>query len=35
MAYRIDELILRGEIDNRTRDVVHASLWLAGQTTPL
>ncbi len=35
MAYRIDEHVLRGEIDNRTRDVVLATLWLVGRVEPL
>jgi hypothetical protein len=35
MAWRIHEHILRGEIDNRTRDRVTGRIWLAGVPEPL
>lgn len=35
MAWRIDEHILRGEIDNRTRGRVTGRVWLAGLEPPL
>jgi hypothetical protein len=35
MAWRIDEAVIRGEIDNRTRDRVTGRLWLAGRTEPV
>ena len=35
MAWRFDEHILRGEIDNRTRGRVTGRLWLAGVEGPL
>ena len=35
MAWRIDEHILRGEIDNRTRGRVTGRIWLAGVEGPL
>ncbi len=35
MAWRIQEYILRGEIDNRTRGRVTGRIWLAGIAEPL
>ena len=35
MAWRFDEHILRGEIDNRTRGRVTGRLWLSGVAQPL
>jgi hypothetical protein len=35
MAWRIDENILRGEIDNRVRGRVTGRIWLAGAADPL
>lgn len=35
MAWRIDEYVVRGEIDNRTRGLVTGRLWLAGIEQPL
>jgi hypothetical protein len=35
MAWRIDEALIRGEIDNRTRGVVRGTLWFAGRTEPV
>jgi hypothetical protein len=35
MAWRIDEHLLRGEIDNRTRGRVTGRLWFAGRPTPV
>src|SRR5687768_12310189 len=35
MAWRIDEYVDRGEIDNRTRGVVTGRIWLAGIEEPL
>lgn len=35
MAWRIDEQVVRGEIDNRGRGRVVARLWLVGQTAPV
>ncbi len=35
MAWRIDESIIRGEIDNRTRGHVTGRLWLVGYTEPV
>ncbi|MBI5382796.1 MAG: hypothetical protein HZA31_12930 [Opitutae bacterium] len=35
MAWRIDEHLLRGEIDNRTRGRVTGRLWFAGRAEPV
>jgi len=35
MAWRIHEHVLRGEIDNRTRNRVTGRIWLAGATEPM
>ena len=35
MAWRIDESVLRGEIDNRTRDRVTGRIWFEGLARPV
>jgi hypothetical protein len=35
MAWRIDEHLIRGEIDNRTRGRVSGTLWFAGRAEPV
>lgn len=35
MAWRIDEQLIRGEIDNRTPGRVRGELWLAGRAEPI
>jgi hypothetical protein len=35
MAWRIDEAVVRGEIDNRTRGRVTGRIWFAGLTSPV
>lgn len=35
MAWRIDEHLVRGELDNRTRGRVTGRLWFAGRTEPV
>ncbi len=35
MAWRIDEAVVRGELDNRTRGRVTGRLWLVGRTEPV
>jgi hypothetical protein len=35
MAWRIDENVIRGEIDNRTRGRVIGRIWLAGRAAPI
>jgi hypothetical protein len=35
MAWRIDEHVLRGEIDNRTRGRVTGRVWFAGRAEPI
>jgi hypothetical protein len=35
MAWRIDELVICGEIDNRRRGRVTGSIWLAGHPEPV
>lgn len=35
MAWRIEEAVVRGEIDNRTRGRVVGRLWLAGRDVPV
>ena len=35
MAWRIDEPLIRGEIDNRTRGMVRGTLWFAGRDEPV
>ena len=35
MAWRIGESVLRGEVDNRTRDQVTGRIWFAGQPEPV
>ncbi len=35
MAWRIDENVNRGEIDNRVKGIVSGKLWLAGYDKPV
>lgn len=35
MAWRIDEAVVRGEIDNRTRGRVTGKIWLVGRAEPV
>ncbi len=35
MAFRIDQNVIRGEIDNRSKGIVHGKIWLEGQDQPL
>ena len=35
MAWRIDEQVVRGEIDNRTRGRVTGRIWLLGRDEPV
>lgn len=35
MAWRIDEAVIRGEIDNRTRDRVTGWIWFEGRAEPV
>ena len=35
MAWRIEESVIRGEIDNRTRGRVAARIWFAGRAEPM
>ncbi len=35
MAWRIDESVIRGEIDNRTRDRVTGRIWFEGRAEPV
>ena len=35
MAWRIDEHVLRGEIDNRTRGRVTGRVWFSGRAEPM
>lgn len=35
MAWRIDESVVRGEIDNRTRGCVTGRIWFAGRDEPI
>lgn len=35
MAFRIDESVVRGEIDNRTKGIVRGRIWLEGKSEPL
>jgi hypothetical protein len=35
MAWRIEESVIRGEIDNRTRDHVTGRIWFAGRAAPV
>ena len=35
MAWRIEDCVARGEIDNRTRGGVDGKVWLAGRSDPL
>jgi hypothetical protein len=35
MAWRIDEQVIRGEIDNRTRGRVTGRIWFAGRAEPV
>lgn len=35
MAWRIEENVIRGEIDNRTPGRVHGRVWLAGRSDPV
>lgn len=35
MAWRVDEAVIRGEIDNRTRGLVTGRIWFVGLTEPI
>ena len=35
MAWRIQDSVIRGEIDNRERGIVRGQVWLAGQSQPV
>ena len=35
MAWRIDELVIRGEVDNRVRGRVTGRLWFSGRDEPV
>jgi len=35
MAWRVDEFLVRGEVDNRTRGRVSGRLWFAGRAEPV
>ncbi len=35
MAWRVDEAVIRGEIDNRTRDRVTGRIWFTGRPDPV
>jgi hypothetical protein len=35
MAWRIDESVIRGEIDNRARGRVTGRIWLVGRNAPV
>jgi hypothetical protein len=35
MAWRIDEQVVRGEIDNRERGRVTGKIWFAGRAEPV
>jgi len=35
MAWRIEESLIRGEIDNRVKGIVSGKLWLAGHDKPV
>src|SRR5690348_609183 len=35
MAWRIDDMVIRGEIDNRTRDRVTGRIWFVGRDAPV
>jgi len=35
MAWRIDEAVVKGEIDNRVRDRVRGRIWFAGRNDPV
>jgi hypothetical protein len=35
MAWRIEQSVVRGEIDNRVRGRVTGRLWLAGRPEPV
>lgn len=35
MAYRIEQNVVRGEIDNREKGVIRGRIWLAGREEPL
>lgn len=35
MAFRIHQSVVRGEIDNRVKGVVHGKIWLEGRAEPL
>ena len=35
MAWRIEEAVIRGEIDNRVRDRVTGRIWFAGRAAPV
>jgi hypothetical protein len=35
MAFRIEDSVVRGEIDNRTKGIVRGKIWLEGRAEPL
>ncbi|EEF57627.1 hypothetical protein [Pedosphaera parvula] len=35
MAFRIHDSVVRGEIDNRTKGMVHGKVWVVGRTEPV
>lgn len=35
MAFRIHDSVMRGEIDNRVKDIVHGKIWVEGRTGPV
>ena len=35
MAFRIQDNVVRGEIDNRVKGIVRGKIWLAGRAEPL
>jgi len=35
MAFRIHDSVVRGEIDNRTKGVVHGKIWVEGRAEPV
>jgi hypothetical protein len=35
MAFRIEDCVVRGEIDNRVKGIVHGKLWLEGRKEPV
>src|SRR3982751_739766 len=35
MAFRIEDSVARGELDNRTKGVVRGKIWLEGRSEPI